>query len=99
MLRTPTLFQIVFMLAIFHFVFGSIGDRLSEFGICITSNKLKCEETGYPAVLPWQLKIFGWTCLDELKYQCMHNITKQLLETGRNVYQFYGKVCPSLVLH
>ncbi|KAI3661797.1 hypothetical protein MP638_003805 [Amoeboaphelidium occidentale] len=37
------------------------------------------------------LKLFLWTCLDECKYQCMHNLTAAHVSLGVPVLQYYGK--------
>ncbi|XP_065053122.1 post-GPI attachment to proteins factor 3-like [Rhopilema esculentum] len=70
---------------------GSYGDRHYSFQSCLSSNKPRCNEQGYPAILPWYLRIFGWQCLDELKYQCMHKTTEMILEKNGPVFQYYGK--------
>jgi len=91
MLKIQKLFQIVFLSVVLEFVESSYGDRSPYFQECLIANTPRCKENGYPAVLSWQLKIFGWTCLDELKYTCMHNTTKLMIELGGKIYQFYGK--------
>jgi len=98
MLKIQKLFQIVFLSVVLEFVESSYGDRSPYFQECLIANTPRCKENGYPAVLSWQLKIFGWTCLDELKYTCMHNTTKLMIELGGKIYQFYGKVCMSFLL-
>ena len=90
--------QIVLLSACFHVVSCSIGDRLKVFQDCLSSGRQTCQGANYPAVLPWHLRVFGWTCIDELKYQCMHTTTQLLLDDDINVYLFYGKVCIGSVI-
>ena len=99
MLNIQKLFQIVFLSVVLDLVESSYGDRSPYFQACIIANTPRCQENGYPAVLPWQLKLFGWTCLDELKYACMHNTTELMIELGENICQFYGKVSISFLLY
>eukprot|EP00794_Sanderia_malayensis_P003046 gene3047-3508_t len=73
----------------------SWGDRSPKFDLCLYYNEHLCDATTnhhqYPSVLPMYLSMFAWTCFDELKYQCMHNVTQEYLEEGVPVMQFYGK--------
>ena len=98
-LNIQSLCLIVIVLAISNFVKASTGDRLQMFRMCLTSNEQRCQETGYPAVLPWHLTLFGWSCIDELKYQCMHNTTSWVLGFSKDIYQYYGKVLSSFPSH
>ena len=51
-----------------------------------------CTGNLYPTSLPFYLLIFGWNCVDECKYTCMHKVTEDALARGQDVMQFYGKV-------
>ncbi len=75
----------------------SLGDRSVRFQQCLFSKNHLCREEEhvhlqYPAVLPVHLKFLGWTCMDELKYLCMHDVTHERLEAELPVLQYYGKV-------
>ena len=70
----------------------SWGDKHNAFRLCMEKEYHFCNQDKYPAVLPLHLRIFGWECTDEMKYQCMHNTTQRMLESGYPVMQFYGKV-------
>lgn len=97
MLNKLLIVVFLLMVARLQSVCCSIGDRLNGFQSCLATNKPKCQGSDYPAVLPWYLTIFRWTCLDELKYQCMHNTTQYILESEGKVYQYYGKVTELII--
>lgn len=74
------------------YVLASWGDMLYSYRDCLFYCKLTCSDDGYPGQLPMSLKIFGWTCLDECKYTCMHKVTEDDVINNRVIKQFHGKV-------
>ena len=98
MVKTSFISLLVVILCCTKESLGSVGDRSNEFQDCLLNCESLCIGTVYPAVLPWQLVIFGWSCQDECKYECMHNITQVRVKLGYEVLQYYGKVCITSLL-
>jgi post-GPI attachment to proteins factor 3 len=69
-------------------VFGSFGDQQYIFTDCVEKCKNECNTV---TIFPLALRITGWTCLDNCKYNCMHIITDLALENKEKVYQYFGK--------
>ncbi|KAJ3824856.1 Per1-like protein [Lentinula raphanica] len=80
------LFQSLCMVA---FTSASSGDRSNDFQQCL----LRCNDTGEcnEDSLSLVLKMTRWTCADNCKYFCMHEITAQSLTSGKTIHQYYGK--------
>ena len=82
-------------------VSASSGDRLSVYEDCVNlCYKDICDNKPDSRIsLPIYLKLFGWKCKDDCKYNCMHMITKLTVEANKSnprrspkaVHQFYGK--------
>lgn len=71
-------------------VVASSGDRAREFGECIV--KCQSERCGrFEALKSLSLRLTRWTCTDDCKYTCMHDITDHAVATGRPIQQYYGK--------
>ena len=77
--------------AIASSVYASSGDRSSEFVDCVDRCKTKQCVAGSTTVLTLPLRLTRWTCTDNCKYQCMHQITDKSLQRGEPVQQYYGK--------
>ncbi|PPQ71700.1 hypothetical protein CVT24_007897 [Panaeolus cyanescens] len=87
---TRIAFAILAVFALVHFSIASSGDRAFEFNQCITRcNLQKCLD-GQVELSP-ALRLTQWTCLDDCKYKCMHEITDKAVELGERVHQYYGK--------
>ena len=86
--------SIAVLMVLFHVPFKcSKGDRSFPFRNCVKSCKRRgCHLNEYPGKLPLYLTIFWWDCLDECKYQCMHNVTATDVKSNYPIKQFYGKV-------
>jgi post-GPI attachment to proteins factor 3 len=68
---------------------ASSGDRSSGFASCIeTCSTDRCQT---PVIPPLALRLTFWTCRDDCKYACMHEITSRDVEQGAPVQQYYGK--------
>ncbi|KAG7089598.1 hypothetical protein E1B28_011265 [Marasmius oreades] len=72
-------------------ILASAGDRASDFQSCLFRCKVAQCDIASPAVLSIALRITQWTCLDNCKYVCMHEITRSAVEKGEPVVQYYGK--------
>ncbi|EDO42161.1 predicted protein [Nematostella vectensis] len=70
---------------------SSWGDKMYRFQDCLTECSALCYKKGYPKDLPLTLRVFGWACGDECKYQCMHEVTEYDVQHSRPIKQFYGK--------
>ena len=71
---------------------ASRGDKLGSFRICLSNCSNSCDLNRYPGVLPLYLRLFGWSCEDECKYQCMFTVTELRVKRHQPILQFYGKV-------
>ena len=83
-----SLFSVCLLVLASVTVLASSGDRDSRFQACIA----QCEATECDTLqLTLPLRITRWTCLDDCKYRCMHEITDRAIEYGESVQQYYGK--------
>ncbi|KAJ6630255.1 Per1-like-domain-containing protein [Mycena sp. CBHHK59/15] len=72
-------------------VWASSGDRSPEFENCLTRcGDARCDPSR-PIPLSTPLRITRWTCSDDCKYACMHEITTRNIALGDPVHQYYGK--------
>ncbi|KAJ3854540.1 Per1-like protein [Lentinula lateritia] len=77
--------------AILSIVCASAGDRAQEFQRCsFLCDNRECKGPS-PTPLPLALRITRWTCLDNCRYNCMHEITSQSIAAGKRPLQYYGK--------
>ncbi|KAL1667480.1 Per1-like-domain-containing protein, partial [Schizophyllum commune] len=67
-------------------VAASSGDRAKPFKECVERCTTTCLEP-----LPLDLRLTGWTCLDDCKYTCMHQITANVMGRGERPRQYFGK--------
>jgi post-GPI attachment to proteins factor 3 len=71
---------------------ASSGDRSREFQMCINGcDVLNCQPGSQSSPLPLSLRLTRWTCVDDCKYHCMHQITERDIDNGAPVQQYYGK--------
>jgi len=72
-------------------VLASSGDRAADFGRCV--DLCKVEDCGQYSTykMPISLRLTRWTCTDDCKYRCMHQITERDVQAGKRVQQYYGK--------
>ncbi|KAF7294588.1 Post-GPI attachment to proteins factor 3 [Mycena indigotica] len=79
------------LLAFAGVVCASSGDRSYEFKNCLT----KCLDSrcspSNTVTLSFPLRVTRWTCEDNCKYTCMHDITTRDKRLGDRVHQYYGK--------
>ncbi|KAF8968238.1 Per1-like protein [Flammula alnicola] len=74
-----------------HSVFASSGDRSADFTQCVDICKAEQCGTESQYFAPLSLRLTRWSCTDDCKYQCMHQITDRDLKNGKPVQQYYGK--------
>ncbi|KAF6758202.1 Per1-like protein [Ephemerocybe angulata] len=85
--RIAALVVVLFISTVVH---ASSGDRAIEFVRCVSScTTQRCDE--FEATKPLALQLTRWTCPDDCKYNCMHNITDHAVTDGRAIHQYYGK--------
>ncbi|KDR81958.1 hypothetical protein GALMADRAFT_135342 [Galerina marginata CBS 339.88] len=72
-------------------VCASSGDRSPEFVHCV--DLCRAEKCGphQTEPLPMALRLTRWTCTDDCKYRCMHEITDRDIQLGKPVHQYHGK--------
>ena len=72
----------------------SVGDYSLDYRYCLSDCLQKsCSDVSpIRATLPWHLHVFLWTCSDDCRYTCMHEVTTEDVKLGRPIRQFYGKV-------
>lgn len=71
------------------FVHASYGDYEPAFLACLDDCRQR--ECSTPPHLPLTLRITFWSCNDNCKYTCMHQITQQKIASGEEIEQYYGK--------
>ncbi|KAI0668401.1 Per1-like protein [Trametes maxima] len=73
-------------------VFASSGDRAEEFRGCVSLCESRaCMNSMRPASMPLALRLTGWKCVDDCRYECMHLITDRATQHGAPIQQYYGK--------
>ncbi|KAJ6546817.1 Per1-like protein [Mycena capillaripes] len=72
-------------------VWASWGDREPEFENCLTRCANGRCGASQRVSLPIPLRLTGWTCQDDCKYTCMHDITSRNKRLGDRIHQYYGK--------
>ncbi|KIJ25732.1 hypothetical protein M422DRAFT_38523 [Sphaerobolus stellatus SS14] len=71
---------------------ASSGDRDSSFTTCLSECELQnCLPPTGPVTLPLPLRLTRWSCIDDCKYTCMHDITAKAISNNDKVEQYYGK--------
>ncbi|KAJ7084838.1 Per1-like protein [Mycena belliarum] len=68
---------------------ASSGDRSPEYENCLKRCGYHYCSHQVPLSIP--LKLTFWTCEDNCKYSCMHEITSRNIRLGDRVHQYYGK--------
>ena len=72
---------------------ASIGNENHVFLDCLRiCSKKKCHfTTKFEKNQPTYLKLFGWTCIDDCKYECMWPTVDYFIKVENYVPQFFGK--------
>ncbi|KAM4692229.1 post-GPI attachment to proteins factor 3 [Rhinophrynus dorsalis] len=86
---------VLFLLLLFGAAAASRGDREPVYRECVNS----CEQSNctgvrlrdFRAQQPLYMRLTGWTCLDDCRYQCMWHTVSLYLNEGYAVPQFHGK--------
>ncbi|RCH89557.1 hypothetical protein CU098_008455 [Rhizopus stolonifer] len=64
---------------------ASSGDYQPQYRACVD----QCASSAH--TLPLNLRLLGWSVLDDCKYTCMQTITQTAIETGDRIHQYHGK--------
>lgn len=70
---------------------ASAGDRAQEFQACVTSRTTTQCNSSNSVNLSAPLRVTQWSCVDDCKYFCMHDITTRNIAAGEPVLQYFGK--------
>jgi post-GPI attachment to proteins factor 3 len=82
----------VVLLSAFCLVGASLGDRNWHYKGCLsTCDTERCATGIFEATKPLSLRLTGWTCMDDCKYDCMHKMTGNNIAWGQKIHQYYGK--------
>jgi hypothetical protein len=83
--------RILITTALVSAVFASSGDRSPVFKQCVdlcSRNRCQTQQSGD---LPLALRLTHWSCPDDCRYTCMHEIMSREVERGAPVQQYFGK--------
>lgn len=73
-------------------VIASSGDRRPEFTTCVSQCQFeRCPAASTRLAQSLALYLTRWTCLDECRYDCMHQLTKLDQAHKSRIHQYYGK--------
>ncbi|RHZ69333.1 hypothetical protein Glove_284g112 [Diversispora epigaea] len=92
--KSPGIIPFLFICFILFFIFfstalASVGDKNVEFQKCVSEcHSSKCSLN---PTLPFTLRIFVWSCEDNCKYECMHQITIHSKSLHQETVQYFGK--------
>ncbi|OJT13031.1 Protein PER1 -like protein [Trametes pubescens] len=90
--RRLATFCLLLLAAFGSSVNASSGDTAEDFRSCVSlCHSRTCQGSPPAASLPLALRLTGWTCTDDCKYECMHLITDRAIEHNWPVQQYYGK--------
>ncbi len=71
---------------------ASVGDKSVDFRKCVSGCEgNRCGSNAEVGDL--SLRILGWSCTENCRYDCMRSVTDDDVEFNRPIRQFYGKVC------
>jgi len=71
---------------------ASSGDRRPEFTGCLSQCQFeRCAGASTRLAQSFPLYLTRWTCLDECRYDCMHQLTELDQTNGARIHQYYGK--------
>ncbi|RKO99848.1 hypothetical protein CXG81DRAFT_2151, partial [Caulochytrium protostelioides] len=77
---------------------ASAGDQDSIFLQCVRKCTIsECNPVDaasgqrHPRAVPWSLRLLGWTCPQECRYSCMHDIEAARIAMHAHPRQYYGK--------
>lgn len=88
-MRMQFVLAVAVVLAVTAGVIASSGDSSALYQTCLFTCKSSVCTLNPP--MPLSLRLTGWSCEDNCKYKCMHDITAQAVARGASVEQYYGK--------
>ena len=71
--------------------YASSGDRSQEFIDCVDLCKVTRCGPNFWSNSALALRVTRWSCTDDCKYECMHDITDRDIQNGRKIHQYHGK--------
>ena len=71
--------------------YASSGDRSQEFIKCVDFCKVARCGPHFWNNSSLALRVTGWSCTDDCKYECMHEITNGEMQSGKRIQQYHGK--------
>lgn len=88
-----TIMNVVYalFLALLTPVLASSGDQDATFIQCVQLCKIQNCGISSTYSMPLALQLTRWTCDDDCKYGCMHEVTEKHVRTGKHIDQYYGK--------
>ena len=92
-LHTPFLMRLLSLTVaiLLTSAYASSGDRSQEFIECVDLCRAAHCGPHFWDSLSLALRVTCWSCTDDCKYGCMHQITDRDIENGRKVQQYHGK--------
>ena len=86
---TPVLVFLVICLT--ALALASSGDKRTEYTGCVSTCQVERCNPHSSLVLPLPLRMTRWTCTDDCKYLCMHELTDRDVAWGHDIHQYHGK--------
>lgn len=86
---TPALVFLVICLT--ALALASSGDKRTEYTGCVSTCQVERCNPQTSLVLLLSLRMTRWTCTDDCKYLCMHELTDRDVAWGHDIHQYYGK--------
>ena len=71
--------------------YASSGDRSREYVDCVDFCKVARCSPHFWMNSSLALQVTRWSCTDDCKYECMHEITDREIRSGRRIQQYHGK--------
>jgi post-GPI attachment to proteins factor 3 len=73
---------VLVVLALSAVALASSGDRNPTFQHCLKGCNLTYCDPSQPPISSW-LRLFGWTCEDDCRYQCAHSFTDNIRQGSK----------------
>lgn len=93
--KCDKMIAIIILLAVFVTItFASWGDKDPDFQTCLANCLVgrQCSNNHYATHgLPFHLRLLGWNCLSNCKYDCMWHMVDTYRSNGEPLVQYYGK--------
>ena len=87
----PKAYGILITAVLINTVLASSGDRSPIFNNCVDLCTTDHCDIQQPVALPLALRLTRWSCADDCRYSCMHEMASRDTERGSPAQQYYGK--------